>query len=153
MNETVAFFHNIGDLGTEESFAKYKLHADACSLAGFDKTFPSIQFVLTEKQQLDKCLLPALYVPIHACGNDLGIVDNQHISLAKIIKDVIEMAVRDALLLSIEHHQARGISLFHRVLRNELLRKVIIKIRRAQIGFGQRILNSVSHKNPKILLL
>ena len=136
MNEAVAFLDDVLDLAQKHSLAKHELHANARTLAGLDKTFPSIQFVLTEQEQFDQCLNPSLDVTVHACGNDLGVIDNKHVTLAKIIKDVIKMAVRDAFCRSIQHHQARGVALFHRVLRNQLLGQMIVKIRRAQFGFG-----------------
>ena len=120
MNEAVAFFHNVGDLTVEQSFAKHKLHADACTLAGLDQALPSIQFVLTEQEQLDECFFSTLYVSVNARRNNLGVIDNQHVTLVKVIEDIIKMTVCDALLGSVKHHQARGVAFFHGVLRNEL---------------------------------
>ena len=45
--------------------------------------------MLTQKQKLNECLGSALYVAVKARGNNLGIIDNQNVTRAQIVDDII----------------------------------------------------------------
>jgi hypothetical protein len=58
----------------------------------------------------------------NAGGNDLGVVDDEHVGFAKVVADVGDVAVFDGSGVAVKHHHARQLAPFGRVLGDELRR-------------------------------
>ena len=144
-DQAVSLLHDIGNLSREHPVSEDKLHANARALSGLDQRLPEIQFPLAQEQQFDPRLGSALHVAVKPCGNDLGIVDNQHVPRPQIVGQIRKMPMLDAVLLAIQHHQSRRVAPLGRVLCNQLGRKIIIEIRSSQRGFGQVVGHDIAH--------
>ena len=60
--------------------------------------------------------------------NNAGIVKYQHVAGTQVIRQIVKMTVLQSAAFLIHHQQARMVAGLHRVLRNQLLRQLIIKI-------------------------
>ncbi len=144
-NDAVALFDDVGHRGTQDAAAEDQLHTDTRTLPGLDQGLPGIQLMLTQEQQLDLCLLAPCHVSVKTGGDDLGIIDDQHVAGVEIVDNIVKMAVRHRSRAPIEHHQARMVARFHRMLRDALLGEVIIKIRRRKRRFGHLVDDHIFH--------
>ena len=89
---------------------------------------------LTEKQKLGKCFLSALDVTVDSCGDDLGIVDDEHIARVYVIEDIVEVLMLYGVFSSVEQHETAMVPLLCGVLCDKLLRQIVVKICGEQIG-------------------
>ena len=60
--------------------------------------------------------------------NDLGVVHDHDVVRAEVINDIVELPVLYRAFLSVEDHEPAFVTLAHRFLGDELLRKIVIKI-------------------------
>jgi hypothetical protein len=78
---------------------------DAHASTGFHEAFPTAWHDLLEKKQFDATVLA-----VHACADDLGIVEHDEVARAHIRRKIREHAVRDRPRGAVEHEHARGVA-------------------------------------------
>ena len=110
--------------------------AEAGALAGLHQTLPGVGRPLTEQEQLDPRFGSALGMAVQAGGDDLGVVDDQHVTLADVVENIVKMLVVNGLRLSVQHHETGVIPLLHGMLGDQLLGEVVEEIRRPQVRLG-----------------
>ena len=64
-------------------------------------------------------------------GNHLGIVEHQHVGRTEVIDDIVDGSMLDLSGFPVQHHHARQLSPFGRVLGDQLRRQIIVE----QVGF------------------
>ena len=111
----------------QPSFAKDGASAFLQPAAGTDECFPYLAFDLTDEKYLD---LPAgLFATTDQTrGNHARVVYYNDIVRTKVLRELIEVRIGPLLLFTIEHEHSRSITLFERCLRDEVSRKVVIKL-------------------------
>ena len=144
-DDAVALLDNVLNRSGQDSIAEHQLHSDARALSGLYQRFPGVEIVLAEQKQLDQRLLPSLDVSVQTGGNDLGVVDDEHVVRFQIINDIEEMLVCDLAACTVKHHQTGVITLLHRMLCDQLLGKIVKEVRGAKRGFWKLIDNGLIH--------
>ena len=84
-NDAIALLYKLQHLSRQHTVTKHKAHTHAGALSGLYQHLPSIQCALAKKQQLNSRALASLYVSVKTCGNDLGIIYDQHVIRLQII--------------------------------------------------------------------
>ena len=142
-HDAVAFLNDVRDLAFKQAVAEDEPLADLRLFAGADQRLPGAVPVPTQEQELHHAVRLLRIRTVEPRGNDLGIVDDQHILGADIVEYVIEMLMRDCTARAVDDHQARRVARFGGVLRDLLLRQVVIKILFPQFGRNAFILYHV----------
>ena len=100
--------------------------------AGAHNRFPNVERALAQQQTFRVRALGAVlsdFLSVNARRNDLGIVDDEHVSGAQIVRDIAENPVRDSAGFSVEHHESRVVAPLGRMLGDERFRQLKEKIR------------------------
>ncbi len=66
-------------------------------------------------------------VTVKACRENLRVVENEHVAIAKVFNYIFEYLVFNLTCLAVNHHQAAGVAVFIRVLCNKFLWKFEIE--------------------------
>ena len=133
-DDAVPFLHHINDLACQHSLSKHHTVTEAGTLAGLDKALPGIQIMLAKQEQFNARFGSALGVAVESRGNDLGVVDDQHVLGSDVVENIIKMLVGQAVIVSVDHQKAGCVTLFCGVLGDLLFGEVIEKVRRSEVG-------------------
>ena len=116
-------FHRCG----QQAAPKRQFHALAGLFARAGQAFPEAAAMVGQQQDFNR-RRAALGMPHQARRDDAGVVHHQAIARVQIVGQVGEVAMGDAAGSAVEHQKARGVALRKRVLRDQTLGKVKIKI-------------------------
>src|ERR1051325_2451727 len=111
----------------QSSFAKDGASTLLQSRAGTDERFPNFGFELTHEKDfnLSACLFA---MSDQARRNHARVVHDDDVVGTKMLSELIESRIAPLLSRAIEHEHPRGVTLFERCLRDELGRKLVIKL-------------------------
>ena len=133
-DKSVAFLQDIHDFPDEGRFfsrpvraAEEDPAADAAFFTRLYQGFPGIRALTDEEQDLNLAETPLPYA-VETRRNDLCIVDDQGVSRFKEGGDIPEASVRNLAGFPVQVHETRGGPVEKRILCDQLLRKIIIKI-------------------------
>ena len=129
----LAVVQGFHDLGGELSVAEAELRADRGLPARARQAFPDVAAGILEQKDLHS---PAAGNAVaHQTGRkDAGIVQNQRVAGLEIVDHVVKMPVLDLSALPAENQQSGAVALLKRRLRDQLRRKLIVKIMGFQIS-------------------
>ena len=108
-----------------EDLAEAYAGAFSQTLSGANNDLPQIEFRLTKQQKFhigSFCSVFTNFFPVDTGGNDLGIIDNEHVARTQIIGNVAENTMRDFSGFPVKDHESRIVPPRCRMLGNELLR-------------------------------
>ena len=145
LDQTVSLIYNINDLTLQDTVTKSDLCTRTCFFSRLYKTLPDIIFAAFQKQDLDQrsCLF---LVTIKTCRDNLGIIDHKAVSRFEIIFDLTENVMTGCTGFFIKNKQSGTGSVFKRILRDQLLRKIIIKITCFQCSYPLFLLSQLNTK-------
>ena len=116
--------HNFAD---EFSLAEADLRADRALSAGLYESLPGSVLFSCEEQHFD-FRAGADLLADEARRNYLCVVQDQAVAGLQVLCNVPEMSVLNLAALPVQHHEPRGSSVLERILRNQLLRQLVVKI-------------------------
>ena len=127
LDQTVSLIYNINDLTLQDTVTKSDLCTRTCFFSRLYKTLPDIIFAAFQKQDLDQrsCLF---LVTIKTCRDNLGIIDHKTVSLMQVIQYIGKMTMFDTSIFQGQMHQSGRTSVLQRILSDQFLRQIIIKI-------------------------
>lgn len=91
------------------------------------KTLPDIIFAAFQKQDLDQ-RSSLFLVTIKTCRDNLGIIDHKAVSLMQVIQYIGKMTMFNTSIFQGQMHQSGRASVLQRILSDQFLRQIIIKI-------------------------
>lgn len=115
------------DLGGQFALAEHEARAGFGLLAGLEDDLPVRQIQAAQQQKLDGSAR-ALLDAVQAGGNDARLVDHQHVAGVQVIGDVAEDAVLNLPAVPVVDEQAAAVARLCGRLRDEFLRKFVVKI-------------------------
>ena len=128
LDKTVSVLRHIQNGSGQQSFvSEHKFRADTAFFPRSDQRLPDIILSSYQKKHLDQCA-GVLFCPVEPGRNDLRIIKNQTVSVSQVVDHLHEMLVSDFACPSVQNHQPGGASVLQRILRDQLLRQIIIKI-------------------------
>ena len=102
-DDAVAIIDRVDDLALQQALAELDARTVPELLSRLDEALPVGRAQAAKKQYLDMCASTRL-LAMQACRDDLRIVDDEAVTLMKIVDDVIKMTVID-LACEAVHHQ------------------------------------------------
>ena len=126
-DDTVSVIDGVDDLALQQALAELDARTVPKLLARLDETLPVGRAEATQKQYLDMCAGTGL-LAMETCRNNLRVIDHEAVALMKIIDDIIKMTVVDLAGEAVHHQKPAVRALLERILRDQLLRQVIIKV-------------------------
>ena len=122
-----AVFADGQDFGDELAVAEHEARAGLGLFAGLENDFPIGEVETAEEQKFD-CAARAFLHAVQARGDDARLVDDEHVAGVEVIDHVAEDFMLDRAGIAMVDEQAAAIARFDGGLRDEFLRKFIIKI-------------------------
>ena len=140
MHKAVAVRHHRFYLRAEYAVSEFEDIPRHCTLARSGESLPFIAAALSQKKQLDrsfrrggKVSRRSLRRVEHAVsdytrGKHSRVVYDQHVLRTYVFRYIAEDPMLDALFRTVDHHKARGIPRFDRMLRYPFLREGVCEI-------------------------
>ena len=126
-NHTVAVFDHIQHFTDQQTITKADLRTWFCLLTRFHQCLPHIIFISLKQKYFNVCIRS--HLTSHKTGRDyFRIIDYQTVSWIQIINDFTKNMVFDMSCFLIQYHQSGTGSILQRILSDQFLRKIIIKI-------------------------
>ena len=89
--------------------------------ARFYQAFPDIVFSLLFRRRISITAPVSSFVTVKSCRNNLGIIDNQSITLIQIVQYIPEMAMFNTAICHRKMHKSGRTSVLQRILGDQLL--------------------------------
>ena len=126
-DQTVAVRLHGFDRCCQQAVAKGQFDAFAGLAARTGQAFPQAIPLVGEQQHLDRrCFADCM--AHQASRDDARIVEHHAVARLHIVEQIAEMAVRHRTVRPIEYHQARGVTLRKRMLRDQPFGQIKVKI-------------------------
>ena len=127
LDEPVSFFYHVQHGAGEKSVAELNHRARLAFLSGFHQGLPDIILLAGQEKHFD------FGAGVGLCAdqpgrNYLGIIDDQAVPGLQIFLDIPEGPVFHFAGILVQNHQSGGSAVLQRILRNQFLGQVIIKI-------------------------
>ena len=118
-------------------FTEIELVSDPDLTGRVDDYVPETLLPVEFPEQEDHDVRPRLLLfSIETCGEDFGVVEDEHVPLAEIIDDILEKLVLDFPGVLVEDHQPAFVSPARGFFRDPLLRESEIELREFHSCFG-----------------
>ena len=105
--------------------------ADADFTGGIDENVPQQRFAVEFMQQEHRDLCAGLFLfAAEAGGEDARVVHDEDVTLVEIFEDVLESLVFNLLLLPVHDHELAFVAVGARLVGNQFLREIIVKLRK-----------------------
>ena len=127
LDQAVSFFHHIDDFTGEDSVPEGNHCPRFTFLSRFYQCLPDVVFLPLQKQDLDRRIRTHL-TTVQPRRDYFCIIDDQAVSRLQVFQDFPEMSVLHLPGHLVQVHQPGRAAVFQRILRDQFLRKVIIKI-------------------------
>ena len=134
MDQSVSFVHDIDNFSYEQPVSETDPRSRFCLTTGFHERFPHIIRSSFQKKHFD--LRSGFFFCSDQSGRDyLCIIYHETIAFIQIIDNLTEYMMSDLTGFFVHCHKSGRGTVFKRILRDQLLRKIIIKITCFHIRF------------------
>ena len=111
----------------KRALSKFALRAHLQPLARADERLPGVVIPAAQQQELHHAARAGL-VADQPRGDGARVVDNERVAGVQVIDHIAKGFILAHAGVAVDDHQAAGIARFDGALRDQLLRKIIVKI-------------------------
>ena len=126
-DQAVSLFHHINDLTCEKSVPEADDGSRFCLFSRLYQCLPHIVTFSFQKQYLNPCICSHL-TSVQAGRNDLRVIDDKAVPRVQISSDMFKISMLDFSCFPVQMQQPGSGTVGKRVLRDQFLRQIIIKI-------------------------